>query len=57
MCVVNGEGGIPGQNSGILVIVTIVTMIAVKGEVTVTLVIWEGFELGALRAEAARKVL
>jgi hypothetical protein len=41
-------GGIPGQNSGILVIVTIIAMKAVKGEVTVTLVMLEGFELDAL---------
>jgi hypothetical protein len=48
-------GGTPGQNSGILVIVTIIAMKAVK--VTVTLVMREGFELGALRAEAAVKML
>jgi hypothetical protein len=53
---VNG-GGIPVQNSGILVIVTIIAMVPVKGEVTVTLVMWEGFELDALRAETARKLL
>lgn len=58
MFLVCGEwGGILGQNSGIHVIVTIVAMIAVKGEVTVTLVMWEGFELDTLRADTARKVL
>jgi hypothetical protein len=50
-------GGIPGQNSRILVIFTIIATKAVEGEVTVTLVKWEGFELGALRAETARKML
>lgn len=50
-------GGIPGQNSGIIVIVRVIAMIAVKGVVTVTLVMWEGLELGALRAETARKML
>jgi len=50
-------GGIPGQNSGILVIVTIIAMKAVKEEVTVSLVMWARFELGALRTEAAIKIL
>jgi hypothetical protein len=51
------NGGIPGQNSGIVVTVMIIAMKAVKEEVTVTLVMWEGFELGALRTEAAIKML
>jgi hypothetical protein len=50
-------GGIPGQNSGILLIVMIIAMIAMNGEVTMTLVMWEGYEVGALRAETARKML
>ena len=35
-----GGGGILGQNPGIHAIVTVIATIAVKGEDTVTLVMW-----------------
>jgi hypothetical protein len=50
------NGGIPWQNSGINVFGAVIVMIGVNMKITLTLVM-EGFKLGALRAEAARKML